>query len=349
MAKNSNMTGAAEIIGPYIHSNVSLFFQNMTDAASILDPKNIDSSFVNLIDSIKKTLKEEVQQQINFLLGLETKLVNSSKEKMAANNQKPPFSDRVSFLSYLNTISSDLKESSEIQALVNVKSQMEITRKKFNSLLNELSKKIAQPLSDDEKKALKKRKEGKKLNNADLRRVQRADNKQSLKAENQKNFKTLQKEVNDIFDKERSFFKDHQAKMAKYYKELIIYANSVNDGYKLSAKKDEVNKTLKNAVEGILETAKSLGLIKDLKKITEKELQKFEQKILNLDPIKFFSIFYSNSAVDFINFQNEAFQVETKLGQIFEQALHDALLNFISKNPNLESVFNDIGLKGQIS
>lgn len=348
--KNSNLTGASEIIGPYIHSNVSLFFQNMGNDSSVLDPNNIEVGFYSIIENAKKTLINEVKEHINFLLGLETKLVNSIKEKNKANNKEVNFSDRESFLKYLNTISNSLKETKDLQALIGIKKGMEPARERFNALLKKIGEAVAQPLTKDEIAAIAKNDKKQTLTAEENRRFLRAQAKQSLEAQNKAGFKKLQAEVKKILDEEKKFFKQHQEDMVVYYQNLIKYANSVVDGFKIKENnKEEVNNTINNAAKTILETAKFLGIKTVNNNSSKKELKKFRQDVLNVDPIKFLNIFYSNAASNFVQFQMDAFQMETRLGQIFEQALHDAVVNYVKNNPGMEMIFNDIDLQGQIA
>jgi hypothetical protein len=352
----NNFTGAAEIIGPYIHSNAHLFVKNAESSGVLLGSSDIGGQFGSFLQNAKSVIVNEVKQQVDFLQNLETKLANSVIAKMSEAGKKVPFSERIGFLEYLNKTSNTIKNGDfSLQSLINVKEKMEIPRKQFNKLINELGKKIAQPLSAKEAAAIKKYNQNKKLNEEEQRRYQRALIKLDALEETKRNFKELKKETKKIIDKANIDLREHHELLADYYQSLLIYAASVVDGYVTKESipknntKEVIDKKQMSAAKMLLDSAKFLGLKAPDKNSSAEDLQKFREEVMGLDSVTFLSIFYSNKAVDYMNKTTPAFQMDARLGDLFELALRDSFLQFIEKTPTASLIFDDLKLTGNLA
>lgn len=351
----NNFTGAAEIIGPYLHSNAYLFVQNANELKASLTPSAIGGDFGAFLARAKNIIVKEVKEQVDFLHGLETKLALSAIAKVQAAGKQAEFTDRESFLNYLNTTSETVNKKGSANTLIQVKEKTNIPRKDFNKLIAEIGKKILKPLTKDEEQALKLEKQGKSLNEAQTRRLQRAKLKLANQEEIQKNFKQFEKEVKKIIEKSDAAFKQYHNDLVDYYQNLVIFARDVIDGYVTEENmtagntKEIIDKKQMTAAETIFETARFLGLKVPDKGASKADLEKFKQDILNLDSVQFLSIFYSAAAVDYLNSTTPAFQMDTRLGELFEIAIKEVLVDFVKDNPTASLIFDDLKLEGNLA
>ena len=171
---------------------------------------------------MKKSIIDSINEDIKNFRAMEDQAVNEILKKYQGTDIKPPFSDRKSYLEYLETFRNEVSENSKTGGsaydLIKFKQTIIDSKKITKEIYNLVSQVVPQETS------LKKKKKNK---SSDLVKVEEEVNAvRSLDAATKNKIK---KEINDVVSKYNLEIKKFAEDLSKYLSKAIITIQQIYD------------------------------------------------------------------------------------------------------------------------
>ena len=295
-------------------------------------------SFEDILKDLKSNLLTSIRRDIDFFKSVENRIVEKEIQKYKAAGQKAPFSNRREYLDYLRKFKETIDNTpgTELFSTVNFKkelvsSQEAITEamKSFDKFIEKFEKKTKTVLTNKQKQHIK-----------------------MLEFNEDLGFTQEQKqEIDLIFKNLNTKLKKLSNAFTEYFENIVHYTKDMHDPHTGSSKTITDAKIVSSS-RRIQEIITDMGIKFD--KNQSSILNQIRKTIENMSMEKFFVTFsQSPKAREFFDVQTKNYQIDSLLGDVFEQAMFDGITNHIAENLTKSEVpmFNakDVRMTGNIS
>lgn len=356
MPRKLDFSSVYDIEPSYLHSNI-LNFKNSLKENGLKNQDDLD------IQKLKSIFFDKIKKEIEFFQSIEDQAVTDAIDRFTAGGETAPFSDRKSYLQYLNDYKKIMEENGGPSSvlmkfkkkIISMDPFLKAVRSSISDLKNKITSEHPEFAEYSSKKKSKKnskkgsKKDSKKDSEEELIKPLVSDFATDKQVEEAN--KLVKKEIAKRKEKKENEMKDFLDGLAELIYSIVkISANIMNPTADDQKTYGSIDGRIKTNAEKLKELFSKWGLVvKETKNFSvEKSIEKIRKNIAQEDPEKLIAKLSGQNMYDYVYFLIEDSQLQTILGDLFEYSLLKDFYDLSIEKGQYFFPVKDIKLVGEI-